>query len=312
MRLIKYIKPYWKWFLVGIIGTTFASMTAAAFVWFLKPLINHGLVDPNVGFVKWAPLMVIAAYLFLSFFAFLGDYGAAWVARQIIKRIQRQLFAKYQSLSSNYLDKNSSGTLLSTLIYNVEQIALSSTTALITLLKNGIYIPALIVVMFIGNALLASIFLMTMISVFMVIYFISKYLQQSSINVQNAFGDMAHITKETLVNSEIKNRTTTEKSQQIHEFNQASESIRKQQLHVTVYNSLGVVASRIIVSIALAVAIYLSTSHRINITVGAFVSVISAMLSSIKPLCGMVEINATLQKGIAGAKSVFVILDEAV
>ena len=61
-RVLTYVKKSWKHFVVGIITTAIAAETSAGFTWFLKPLLNEGFINPDRYFIKWAPLIVFAAF----------------------------------------------------------------------------------------------------------------------------------------------------------------------------------------------------------------------------------------------------------
>ncbi len=310
-RLLQHFIWQYRWiFLLGIIGTALASGLAVGFIWFLKPIINKGFVAQNVVFIHWLPFIIIAVYFSLGATSFLGDYCIALVARRIVMDMQRKVFRKYLEFPDEYLQDNPASKLLSTLTYNIEQVTTACTSAFMTILRDGIYIPALIVVMFLNSWQLASIFVVTLPFLILIIFIASRRMQLSSLKIQDKMAYMTHIAKDSMQELVTMRVNSSLSEQKIDEFCAATEVIRKQQIDVVVINSLSSAFCRVVASVALALAVYLATARYFHISVGAFVSTISAMLSTFKPIRNVTKVNIGLQKGIAGAKSVFAILDE--
>ena len=61
-RLFKYVRQYWPALLIAMIASMIYSGIDSWFVYFLKPLLNKGLVEKNSHFLKWAPLLVLGAF----------------------------------------------------------------------------------------------------------------------------------------------------------------------------------------------------------------------------------------------------------
>jgi subfamily B ATP-binding cassette protein MsbA len=71
---------------------------------------------------------------------------------------------------------------------------------------------------------------------------------------------------------------------------------------------------QLIAACVLAVVIYLATLESVTreISVGSFVSFIAAMMLLMQPMKRLTNINASIQRGVAAARSIFDVLDEAV
>ena len=82
-------------------------------------------------------------------------------------------------------------------------------------------------------------------------------------------------------------------------------------MKVAMSKAINVCAVQIIIGIGIAVIILVAIhlSNVITITAGSFLAVIAAMLQLIKPLKTLTSLNATIQRGLAGAESIFQLLD---
>ncbi len=311
IRLIGYIWRYKGYFLLGALSTLVASGIAAGFSWFLRPLINKGFVAPNLHFIHWIPAIVIAAYVALGIAAFLGDTLIALVARHVVRKLQCELFDRFLTLPVRFFDEHPSGQLLAMLIYNIEQVTETCTTVLMTILSDGFYLIGLVVVMFVNSWQLTIIFLMTVPAVFIIFFVTSHYLKQLSLKIQDSVAEVTTIAEESLEGLAVV-REFGAGDYESSKFKRATANILKRQVTSVMVNSVGVSGVRLIASFAIAFTIYLATKPHSMLSIGAFMSIIAAMLSALKPLRMLTEINSNLQKGLAGAETVFEILDEPV
>ena len=101
---------------------------------------------------------------------------------------------------------------------------------------------------------------------------------------------------------------------QERQFEDVNERNRK--LHLKMAAALGASTPvvQLIAACVLALVIYLATLESITreISVGSFVSFIAAMMLLLQPIKRLTNVNALIQRGVAAARSIFEVLDEAV
>lgn len=308
-RLLNYLWQFKRFFLLGVLGTFLASGIAAGFSWFIRPLLNKGFISPNIHFIHWIPVIVIGAYLVLGAAAFIGDVFMALAARHVVMTLQRQLFHRFLNLPASFFDRRASGELIAILTYNIEQVTETFTTVLMTLLSDGFLIIGLIVVMLMNSWQLTLLYLVTVPLIAIIVTVFAKHLKKISLKIQAAVGVMTHIAKETVSGYRIM-RSFGGKKYEASKFGDVTQLILKRQVQLVMLNSLGISSTRICAAFAVAITIYLVTGTHFDLSAGAFMSTITAMISSLKPLRKLAQINSGLQKGVAGAESVFSILDE--
>src|SRR3990167_4623973 len=192
-RLLSYSRRYWGIFLLGVFGTIVLSMIDAGFTWLIKPIINQGLVDRNESFIKWLPLLIIFIFIVRGIAGFTSNYFINRVARNVVMDFRRSIFSKLLRLPAAFYDENSSGHLLSTIIYNVEQVAQASSDALLTTLREGSLALGLLVVMFIVSWQLSLLFLIISPLIGWVMKWSSARLRRLSKTVQQSVGDVTHV-----------------------------------------------------------------------------------------------------------------------
>jgi subfamily B ATP-binding cassette protein MsbA len=145
----------------------------------------------------------------------------------------------------------------------------------------------------------------------LVVRLISVRLRNSSRAVQQQMGDMTQVIQETIEGHRVVKLFGGQDYEQ-QRFDAQANSVRRQLMRQVAAAAASVPIVQFVAAIALAAIIYLATqqSHAAQITVGGFVSFITAMLMLTTPLKRVTGINEPLQRGLAAAESVFALIDQ--
>lgn len=307
-RLLGYSKVYWWAFVFGIIGTVISSGTDASFTYLVKPLLDKGFIDKDMTFIHWLPFILIFAFALRNAANFVSNYFMAYAGRSIVTQFRKDLFAHYMKLPASYLDNSVSGQLLSKLIYNVEQVAKASTDAVVTVVQESCFITGLIIVMFLNSWRLSLLFICVAPFVALIARKSSKKMRKLSKNVQHSMSGVTQLTQESLEGYRVI-RTFGAQNYETSRFNEIVEKNRDREMKTIATDSFATSAVQLVVAVIISGTVYLATAKMTHITAGTFVSVISAMLAMLKPMKNLTNVNSTIQKGIAGAESLFEVLD---
>ena len=308
-RLLQYAKHYWVAFLIGIIGTILLSAADAGFAWVLKPILDKGFIAKDTLFIKWLPLGIVIAFILRGVAGFMSNYFMTSAGRNVVMRFRQEIFAHLLKLPARFYDNTSSGQLLSTLLYNVEQVAKASTDALVTVVQESFLITGLLGVMLLTSWQLSLLFLITTPLIATIARRSSKRMRQLSKNVQNSMGGVTHVAEEAIEGYKVI-RMFGGENYETNKFNKLSEKNRSRELKVIATNTLASSGVQLVAGSVIACIIYLATSHYTSITPGAFMSMIASMLALLKPMRNLTTVNSTIQKGIAAAESIFALLDQ--
>lgn len=311
-KLLKSAAPYWLFFVIGVIGTALAAGTDAALVRGIKPLMDNWdiVVKRTEWWFAWLPLIVVGVLLVRGFANFLSNYFLSCVGRNIVRDFRQRIFAHLMHLPVGYYDKESSGKLLSTLIYNTEQVAGASTEALLTFLQEGMLLIGFLAVMFNLSWQLTLVFIATAPIISLIIRYSSKRLRHLSSNVQISMGDITHAAEEGIENYKVV-RVFGGEEYEKKKFFAVTNQNRQREMKVIATDSIGTSLTQIVTAIPIAIIIFVATNPLFhNVTIGSFGAFIAATLSLLTPLKRLTKINAGIQKGVAGAHSIFALLDE--
>jgi len=311
LRLLSALRQHWFVFMLGILATIFGSLIDAGLTWSMKPLINEGFIAQNLQFVKFLPWLVFIVFLFRGGMSFTSNYCIARVARMLVMHFRQRVFAHLIKLPASFYDRQTSGQLLSLIIYNVEQIADASTDALLTLSREGFFALGLIGVMFMLSWQLTLFLILAAPIVAWVFKKNSVRFRSLSTSVQDAMGGLTHIAEEAIGGYKVVRMFNGEKYE-MGKFNQATQKNRQRELKIVITDSVGNLAVQCALALPVGAVLYLVTSSKFEISMGSFAAFIAAVLSIRRPLRRLSRMNGKIQKGVAGAESIFKLLDEPV
>jgi len=312
-RLLGYVKPYKAAFFIAILGMVLAAATDTGLAALMQPMLDGGFVDNDPFWIKIIPLLLIVLALFRGLGAFLSSYLMGWVGRHVIKAMRQGIFEKFLTLPARFFDHNASGQLLSKMSYDVEQVAQASTQAITVLVRDSLTVVGLLGWMFYLNWKLSLLFLIIGPIIGISIALVNRRFRRISTNIQNTMGDVTDITEEVVEGHQIiKTFGGAEYEQQ--RFSKVNDRNRLQNMKLIATSEASRQFVQLIAAFSLALVVYLATLAPMleQVTVGIFMSFIVAMMMLSSPIKRLTTINAMIQRGIAAANSIFLLLDSEV
>jgi subfamily B ATP-binding cassette protein MsbA len=177
------------------------------------------------------------------------------------------------------------------------------------LIRGGLTILVLLGVMFYYSAFLTVVMLVTAPFLALLVMFVSRRFRKLSHRIQQSMGDVSSVTEETIeANREI--RIFGGQAYEAQQFEKINHHNRRQFLKLFATNALSSPVVQFIVAIAIAVIIYLATN--LDLQIGEFSAFMTAMMLLLQHARRLSGVNATLQRGIAAAQSVFEFLDKEI
>ena len=312
-RLLAYATPYWRVFVITALAMILFAATDTGFAALMKPLLDGNFIEHDPAAVKLVPLALVALFLFRGLAGFLSRYGMSWIGRRVIQVLRRELFRQLLRLPARYFDRNPSGRLLSRLTFDVEQVAEASANAVTILIRDSMTLIFLLAYMFWISGWLTLLFLIIGPVLVVLIRAVSRRFRSVSRRIQDSMGELTQFSEEAIHGQRLIKSFTGERWQETL-FEQVNE--RNRRLHLKMAAALGASTPivQFIAACILALVIYLATLESVTreISVGSFVSFIAAMMLLMQPIKRLTNVNASVQRGVAAARSLFEVLDEAV
>lgn len=310
-RLLRYTWPY-KWiFAISIIGMVITAACQPALAALMKPLLDGGFIEKDPEIIRQLPPMIVGLFLISGFGQFSGQYAMGWIGRRIIFDIRNVVFKHIMGLPTYFHDNNSSGVLISKVIYDIEQIAHAATKALFVFVKDSLTIIGLVAWMvYLNWQLTAGIMIVTPILALFV-RFMSSRFRKTSRGVQKSMGGISTVTQEAIEGHRIVKSFGAQKTE-AENFRVVNEKNRQQATRRVVIAAISTPVPEIIASFMIAAVLYyaLRLSEQGQFSPGQFISYFSALGIMMNPAKRLIKVNEIIQQGLAASESVFEVLDE--
>ena len=321
LRLLTYVMPYIGIFALSIIGfVIFAStqpMLAGILKYFVDGLSNpEAALFPTVPYLRdlqllqAVPLLIVLIAAWQGVGSFLGNYFLAKVSLGLVHDLRVELFNKLLVLPNRYFDTHNSGHLISRITFNVTMVTGAATDAIKTVIREGLTVVFLFIYLLWMNWHLTLVMLAILPVIGLMVGSASKKFRKQSKKIQVAMGDVTHVASETIQGYRVVRSFGGERYEE-DRFYQASHSNTEKQLRMNKTSAVYTPMLQLVIYSAMAALMFLVLLLRGDATPGDLVAYITAAGLLPKPIRQLSEVSSTIQKGLAGAESIFEQLDEA-
>ncbi len=310
-RLWRYVTPHKLFGLIAVLGMAATSLVEGSLVFLLQPLMDDALVAKNVEAGKWLSLAFMGIFVLRGLSGFATEYSLGWIGRSVISDLRREVFNKFLTLPVTFFESQAAGPLLSKLTYNVEMVAESVTSVVTIAVRDTLVVIAAVAVMLYHSPTLTVFVAILFPIVGVLVWLLGITFRRYSGRIQDSVGEVTQVTDEIIRgNSVVKAFGGYEYERD--RLAKVDEGNRKQNLKLIGVRSMGVAVTQVVFGFGIALVIFMAgrLSSEGNLSPGEFISFFSAMMLMLQPVRRITNVNATLQRGVAGADSLFTIMDE--
>ena len=310
-RLWRYVNPHKLIGFIAVVGMMATAMVEAGLVYLLQPLMDDTLVAKKVESGKWIPIAFMGIFIVRGLSGFATEASLGWIGRSVISDLRREVFSKFLTLPIKFFDSQAAGPLLSRLTYNVEMVAESVTSVVTIAVRDVLTVFAAFGVMVYHSPTLTIFVAILFPIVAVLVRLLGVAFRRYSGRIQDSVGEVTQVTDEIIRgNSVVKAFGGYEYERD--RLTKVDDDNRKQNLKLIRVRSLGVAITQVVFGFGIALVIYMAGLQSIKgiLSPGQFISFFSAMMLMLQPVRRIMNVNATLQRGVAGADSLFMVLDE--
>lgn len=312
-RLLGYLKPYWKVFALAVVGMVGTAATEPVFPAIMKYLLDHGFQTENKRLVWLIPAGIVLLFVVRGLLTFSTNYLMTWISTRLVSDLRQQMFAKILTLPTQVFHDQSSGKLISRLLYDAENVNQAATNVLVTAVRESLTALALLAYLLYLDWKLTLVTLTIAPLIALIVQGFSKRMRAASRNSLEALRTISH-TVEEAVNANKVIKIYGGQTQQGQRFLDDVERFRRSMMREAVPASAISPITHAAAAVAVAIITFLALSQSMGqagTSAGGFVSFIAAMLLLISPIKQLTSISPLMQRGLAACESVFGLLDSA-
>lgn len=311
LRLLGYVRPYWRMFLLALVGMVLTAAAEPLFPALMRPLLDSKYDLSNTDWLWLYPAAIVAIFLLRGALVFVTNYSMAWVSNRVVMDMRVDMFRQLVRLPTAYYNDRSSGVLMSKVMWDVMGVSAAATNVLTIAVRDSMTLVALLSWMFWLNWKLSLVSLLIGPPIAFSVRKVSGRLRTLAKGGQVAMGQISHVLEEAIECNKVV-KIYGGQDYEVARFLKTSLAQRGNAMKMTVASGLTTPVVQVLASIALAgvVSITLWQVAHNETTLGSFVSFITAMLMLLAPMKRLTELSGSLQRGLVAAESVFEMIDE--
>ena len=160
-RLLAYIRPYWIKLIIAMVCMAGVGAMTGASAMVVQNILDDIFIKKDELMLKIVPLAVVLIFVIKGVFFYTQEYLMAYVSQSAVKDIRDELYTHIQKQSLAFFSRNSTGTLMSRITYDVNLVSMAVSGAFSSLLRDSFSIISLTAVVFYRDwklALIAMLF----------------------------------------------------------------------------------------------------------------------------------------------------------
>ncbi|MCB1924832.1 MAG: lipid A export permease/ATP-binding protein MsbA [Gammaproteobacteria bacterium] len=312
LRLLQHVRPYWRQFAVGLVFIILLALTEPAIPYLLKPLLDGTFVERDPEFLLWSPIVLLVLFMARGLFTLASQSAFAWVSGRLVFDLRKRMFDRILDLPTAYYDATSTGAVINKVTHNVTQVTAAATKVLMVIVRDSVIVVGLVAyLLYLNWRFSLLVFVLLPVLVFAV-RLIAKRLRVLSRSIQSSMGDITHVLGEAVRGHKVI-KVFGGQAAERERFLRAANWIRRYQFKTKIADAASEPLVEFIAAVMIAILIYVGTGQLGHepMSVGEFVSFLAALGLLFPPIKRLVGVNQPLQSGLAGAESVFELVDQA-
>lgn len=308
LKLSPYIIEHKFLLFLSIILLVLSAFADTSLIAILKPLLDKGFAKGDQNFLLMAPIYIFG----LVFLRGVANYGysvfLSLISGKIVMKMRQKLFSHFVDSPVSYYDKNSTGRLLSRITYDTDQVAASSSDALITIIRESAFICGLFYTMFYNSWQLSLSLLIITPIVIGLISFVSIKFRKLAKAMQNSMGNLT-MSVEQMLKGHREIIVFGAQEEESKNFEKVSNKFRRDGMRLVSVSALSTPIVQLVISFGIAFVLLMASNPDLNITPGEFTVIFSSLVALMQPIKSLTSVNAGFQKGMAACQTLFAILE---
>ena len=278
--------------------------------WIIKDMIDEVLADKNGTMLNWIAASIIAIFVVRGLFWYGQNYLMSYVGQSVIIDIRAAVFKKLQRLSVSFYDKNKTGTIMSYVTNDVNALQSAMVENTIEMITEGFILIGSVVAMIYLDWRLTLFTVCTFPVVLWFMEFFGKKIRKTGGRIQECTADITSVLQESVASARVI-KSFVREDYEVDRFdveNRANfrANMKNAQLMATLTPVVELVAA-----IGVTMIIWYGGNNVINgtITAGSLVAFLTYAVNISNPIKRLTRVIGNIQKALAAAQRVFMIID---
>jgi subfamily B ATP-binding cassette protein MsbA len=308
-KIIELTKPYWWRIFAGIILSLMVSGITGAIAWSVKPALDEILVGRKYEYLALLPVGVFLLFSTKGFLSFGQSYLMKSAGMKLVRETRNRLYTHLLNLPVGYFNKESSGVIVSRIMYDVEAL-----NGLVSDVLKAFIVEVPTVIFLLGVALYRKwdLAMMSLILLPLIAYSTRKFgrgVKRKRKEAQKKLSFLTHRIGESVFGARVikifnRERIMGEK------FRSDNQRYYRELLRVIRLKEFTKLLIDVVTGAAIAIVLWYGSTMVVNgtITAGVFASILVAIYMMFSPVKKLGEAYSTLQEARASIERIDTLL----
>ncbi|MCK9430921.1 MAG: ABC transporter ATP-binding protein/permease [Candidatus Omnitrophica bacterium] len=333
LKLLKFVRPYYSLFAIAIVCMGFSAIFDGVSLAMMVPLADKVLTNKKIiipaklpdflaNFVDqvnntspevlltYMVVTVLVLFFLKGVFGFFQSYLMSDIGQSVVRDIKSKLYAKIQSLSLNYFTHKRGGELMSRINNDVRLVENAVSYGSTDLIYQSLQVVIFAIVIFFIYFKLALVSFIFVPLISLPIIKVGKVLRKLSKRTQENAADTNSLLYETIMGARIVKAFNMEEHE-ISKFNKVNMDYYKLSMKSIKRTLLLNPATEFLGCIAGVLVFFWGGREVIagKISFGVFGLFLGSLLSLIRPLKKLSQVNALNQQAMAASERIHEVLE---
>ncbi len=310
LRLLKYLKPYWRWVVVSIVCLLFLTILNL-----LPPLFQREIIDEVVGkrLLDRLPVLIlglVGVYALARLLNFGEQYLRHVLGERFILDFRVLLYDYLQRLSISFFENQQTGEIMSRITNDVNALEDFVTHSVGFLIVDLLRLVGTAIVLFVLDWQLALLTLLPVPVLVVGLRLFNTRVRPIYRQIRDRLGDINAELQDNISGIQVI-QAFGQEGYELDRFTQRSTRYYEERVKGIRYWTTFFPAIRFVASLGMVVVLGFGAQRVLNgaLTLGGLVAFISYVVSFYEPINRLVQIDNIVQQAIAAGERVFELLD---
>ncbi len=309
LKLLAYLKPYWKKLLLAIACMVIVGALSAVPAYLLKYVVDDLFIRREALMLMVLPLVVVGTYLIKGFFTYLQTYLMYWISQRVVMDVRNQLYAHLINMPLSFFSNVTTGEMMSKIIYDISLMQKAASQAVRDMGRHFFSFLFLLGVAFYMNWLLTVIFLIALPALAFLVSRLGEKIRHATRQTQKKMGDITGLMKESFSGVRVVKGFNAQGFEE-ERFQKANRRFFSQIMRAMRARALASPAVEVLGGLGAGFVLWYGSWQVLDgrVSAGEFTSFLAAIGMIYSPLRGLTHVYHTIQEGVAATESVFEIM----
>lgn len=310
-RLLKLFSQYKATIAAAVFAMIITAASAAVIAMFVGKLTDAGFYEKDPNVIYWAPAALVAIAFLHGSSTFASSYFLQCVSQNVISVLRTKMFDNIIRWPATSHQRFPSGVVVSKFINEASNALGTAAEILTSIVRDSLQVVGLLVVLFFQNWQLTLVSLVIAPLIVLILRWVTRRMREYAKKYQLALGELSGIVQEAIdARNVIKVYDGYEHEEEL--FKTVNAKIRKLALRMQLVTSAGTPMTRFVAVGAVSVVIVfaLTQAHNGQITMGEFVTFLTALLMLLPPIRHLASLNGSIARLTAACDSIYSVVDE--